>query len=141
MLKAQLTRTRLRGTAVALAAGLVLAAAPGCGIGDGDSDEDDAREAVKDYAAAIADGDEAKVCDTLSEDSRKQFETADTTCEKAFENFGGFLSDEQKDKLRDIDPDIKVDGDTATAQIEEQPLEGEVRLKKEEGDWRVTLQQ
>jgi hypothetical protein len=139
MVEAQLMLSRFRGTAAALAAGLALVALPGCGIGDGDSDGDDARDVVKDYAAAIADGDEGKVCDVLSEDSRKQFEASDTTCEDAFKNFGGFLSDEQKDELKDIDPDVKIDGDTATAQVDEQPLEGEVRLKKEGGDWKITL--
>ena len=131
--------SRFRGAAAALAAGLALVALPGCGTGDGDSDGDDARDVVKDYATAIADGDEGQVCDVLSEDSKKQFEASDTTCEDAVKNFGGFLSDEQKDELKDIDPDVKIDGDTATAQVDERPLEGEVRLKKEDGDWKITL--
>jgi hypothetical protein len=135
---AQLTLARARRAAAGLVAGLALVCAPGCGIGGG-SDEDDARDVVKDYAAAIADGDENKVCDTLSEDSKRQFEAADSTCEEAFKNFGGALSDEQKDKLKGIDPDVDIDGDTASARVDEQPLEGEVRLKKEEGAWKVAL--
>jgi ketosteroid isomerase-like protein len=141
MLQAQPPLARFPRAVVVVVVAVALFAICGCGIGDGGSDEDDARDVVKSYAAAIADGDEAEVCDTLSEDSRKQFETADTTCQEAFKNFGGALSDEQKDKLKDIDPDVKVDGDTATAQVDEQPLEGEVRLKKEDGDWKVTIQQ
>jgi hypothetical protein len=136
-----LTLPRWRVTAPVVAITVVLAAVAGCDIGGGGgSDEDDARDVVKDYAAAIADGDEKKICDTLSEDSRKQLEAGDATCEEAFGNFGGFLNEEQKEGLKNIDPDVKVDGDSASAQVDEQPLEGEVRLKKEDGDWKVTLQ-
>jgi hypothetical protein len=132
---------RFRCIAPVLAIVLVLAPVAGCDIrGGGSSDEDDARAVAKDYAAAIADGDEKKICDTLSADSKKQLERGDDTCEEAFKNFGGVLDDEQKEQLRDLDPDVEVDGDSATAQVDERPLEGEVRLKKEGGDWKVSLQ-
>jgi hypothetical protein len=116
-----------------LAAGLALGVT-GCG----GSGEEEARGVVKEYAQAIADGDERKVCATLSEDSKKQFESADTKCEDAYKNFGAFLNREQKDKLRDIDPEMQVDGDSATTKVAEKPLEGVVRLKEEDGEWKVS---
>jgi hypothetical protein len=132
----RLTPAPVRGALLAAVLALVVA---GCGIGDGDSDEDKARDVIKDYATAVADGDEKEICGLLSEDSKRQLERGDATCEESFKNFGAFLNDEQKQQLKDIDPDVTVDGDNASAQVDEPPLEGEVRLKRENGDWKVTL--
>jgi hypothetical protein len=128
----------LRAVAV-MAAGLALAVAPGCG----GSDEDDVKDVIKDYASGVAEGDGKKVCGTLSEDSKKQFDQAGSKCEDAFKSFGGFLTDEQKDKLKDIDPDVEIDGDNATANVDELQGTGstEVKLKKEDGDWKITFAQ
>jgi hypothetical protein len=130
-----ITLIRFRRTAAVLTGVLALAALPGC---IGGSDEDDARDAVKDYTTAIADGDEKKICENLGRESKKQLEKGDRKCEDAYKNFGAYLNDDQKDKLRDIDPEVKVDGDTATTKVDEQPLEGEVRLKKEDGEWKIS---
>jgi hypothetical protein len=141
MLETRTTPTRFRRSAAALVAGLALAAVPGCGPFG--SDEDDVKDVVKDYAEGVADGDGKKVCDTLAEESRKQFEQAGTKCEDAFKSFGAFLNDEQKDKLKDVDPDVEVDGDNATAKVDELGSTGsnEVKLKKEDGDWKITFEQ
>jgi hypothetical protein len=138
MLKTQ-TQSRIRRVAAVLAAGLVLVAAPGCG----GSDEDDVKEVVQDYTEGVADGDGGKVCNTLSDESKDRFQQAGAKCEDVFKSFGAFLNDEQKDKLKDIDPDVEVDGDNATAKVDE--LEGtgstEVKLKKEDGDWKITFEE
>jgi ketosteroid isomerase-like protein len=120
----------MRGVAILVAA-LAMVAASGCG----GSEEDAARDVVKRYAEAIAEGDEKEVCDTLTEDSRKQLDRGG--CEKAYSNFGAFLDREQKDKLRDLEPDVKIDGAKATTAIPEEPLKGEVRLEKQDGEWRI----
>jgi Domain of unknown function (DUF4878) len=140
MMQTGITLTRFRRTAAVLVVGLALAAVPGC---IGGSEEDDAGDAVKDYTEAIADGDEKKICETLSKDSRKQLEKGDRKCEDAYKNFGAFLNDEQKDKLKDVDPDVEVDGDNATAKVDELGSTGsnEVKLKKEDGDWKITFEQ
>jgi hypothetical protein len=122
---------------VVLVAGLAMVAASGCGAS---SDEDEARDVVRQYAEAIADGDEGKVCDTLSKDSKNGFDRAKTTCEDAYKNFGRFLSGKQKDELKNVDPEVKVNGDRATAKVAEPPLEGALRLKREDGEWKISTQ-
>ena len=141
MLKTRTITSRSRRAIATLAAGLALVALPGCGPFG--SDEDDVKDVVKDYAAGLADGDGKKVCDTLAEDSKKQFEEAGTKCEDTFKSFGAFLNEEQKDKLKDVDPDVEIDGDNATAKVDELQGTGstEVKLKKEDGDWKITFAQ
>jgi hypothetical protein len=126
----------MRGSFIMLA-GLAMVAAAGCG---GSSEEDDARDAVKEYVEAIADGDEKKVCDTLAENTRKQFDESKIKCEDAYKNFGKALNTEQKDKLKDLDPKVKIDGDEASTKVDEPPFEGTLRLKKEDGEWKVRSQ-
>jgi hypothetical protein len=124
--------SRLRRTTLVLTAGLVLAVS-GCGA----SEEDEARDAVKAYITAIADGDAKKACDSLTEDSKKRFGKARTKCEDAFENFGGSLSREQKDRLKSVDPEVKVQGNSATTTVDAPPFEGEIRLEKAGDEWKV----
>jgi hypothetical protein len=126
----------VRRSVVVLAA-LAFVAGTGCG---GTSEEDEARNVVKEYADAIADGDERGVCATLSKESRKRFDRAKTTCEDAYKSFGKFLGGNQKDKLRALDPEVKVEGNKATTQIDQAPLAGELRLEKEGGEWKISTQ-
>jgi hypothetical protein len=141
MLMTRTTSSPFRRGAAALAAGLALVAVPGCGPFG--SDEDDVEQVIKDYSEGIADGDGKKACDTLSEDSKKRFEEAGAKCEDTFESFGAFLNEDQKNELKDVDPDVEIDGDEATAKV--QALEGtgsdEVKLKKEDGDWKIDFQE
>jgi hypothetical protein len=129
-------RTSSRCRPLLLTALVAVTALPACG----GSEEDDARDAVKIYVTAVADGDEKRACASLSEDSKRRFDKARTKCEDTFKNFGAFLSRAQKDKLKGIDPKVKVNGNTATANVAAQPFEGELRLKKEGGDWKVATQ-
>jgi hypothetical protein len=122
--------------AVILLVGLAMVAPSGCGA----SEEEDASDVVKEYVQAIAEGDEKKVCDTLAENTRKQFDESKIKCEDAYKNFGKALKTEQKDKLKDLDPEVKVDGDKATTKVDEPPFEGELRLKKEDDEWKVSSQ-
>jgi hypothetical protein len=122
---------------VVLLAGLALLAGSGCG---GTSDEDMAREVIKEYADAIAAGDERKVCATLSKQSKERFKRSKTTCVDAYKGFGKFLREEQKDKLRDLDPRVQIDGEKATAKIEQPPLQGELRLNRENSEWKISTQ-
>jgi hypothetical protein len=116
-------------------AAVAVAAGSGCG---GDSAEEDARNVVKEYAEAIANGDEQKACKTLSAASRERFKRTKTTCPEAYKNFGRFLKEKQKEQLEELDPQVKVDGEKATATVGEPPLEGDVRLTKENGEWRIS---
>jgi hypothetical protein len=100
---------------------------------------------IQEYSAAIADGDGGDACDRLTEDAQEQIADeaeGDGSCEEVIELVSGFLNDEQKDDLRDIEPtDVEIDGDTATAtvpEVGEQGQEEEVELVREDGDWRIS---
>jgi hypothetical protein len=125
----------MRGPVVVVA-GLALASGSGCG---GTSEEEEARQVVREYAGAIADGDERRACATLSNESKKRIERGKTTCVDAYEGFGKFLREKQKEKLRNLDPQMRVDGDKATTRIDQPPLQGELRLNKEDGKWKVSI--
>ena len=125
----------MRRSLVALA-GLAVVTASACG---GGSEEDKARDVVKDYVQAIAGGDENKVCDTLTRESKERFDRAKTSCEDAYKNFGRSLRPEHKEKLNELDPKVTVKGDRATTRVPEPPLEGELRLAKENGDWKISI--
>jgi hypothetical protein len=126
----------VRGSILPLAA-LVVVAGSACG---GTSEEDKARDVVEEYAAAIADGDERRVCATLSKESKARFKRTKSTCVDAYKDFGKFLREEQKDKLRDLDPRIQIDGERATTKIEQPPLQGDLRLNRENGEWKISTQ-
>jgi hypothetical protein len=121
-------RAAIVGTAV------VAVAATGCG---GSSDEDAARDAVKEYAEAIADRDGRRACESLARAARAQFERSKVGCEAAYRAFGRALDRRQREMLEEIDPDMNVDGNEASTRVDEPPLEGELRLRKEGGDWKV----
>jgi hypothetical protein len=124
----------VRGRLIAFA---VLATSAGHGCG-GTSEEEQARDVVKEYAAAIADGNERKVCAALSKESKRRFDRAKTTCEDAYEGFGEFLGASQKDKLKRLDPQVSIQGNEASTSIDQPPLEGKLRLKKEGGEWKIS---
>jgi hypothetical protein len=113
-------------------AGLALSA---CGES---SDADSAREAVKDYAAAVADGDERRACAMLARAARQQFERSKSSCEAAYRGFGRALNKRQREELREIEPEVTVNGDRATTRIDAAPFEGKLRLRKENGEWKVS---
>jgi hypothetical protein len=140
MLDAETTSASFRRAAAALAAGLALAAVSGCGPFG--SDEDDVKEVVQEYFEGFAEGDGGKVCGTLAEDTRKQFDQAGSKCEDVFKTSGAFISEEQKDRLKDVDPEVEVEGDNATAKVDDLQGAGppEFKLKKEDGDWKITLE-
>ena len=120
---------RLRTASLACVAALALFAFAGCG---GGSPED----AVKDFYEAFADGDGEKACDLLAEDAKKGL---GGECEQAISAFGGLIDDKAKDQLKDAEvSDVEEDGDNATAKVKIGDQEEEVKLKKEDGDWKVT---
>lgn len=125
-----------RLAAVALAVFLLPVAA--CG-GGGSSDPE---EVVRDFADAISGSDAEKLCqDLLSKEAREQVsgatgDSADDQCEQEL----GKLQARQIEIRRVVSE--KVDGDNATviAEVEQGRATGRqvFRLKKEDGDFRIT---
>jgi len=119
-----LVSTALVTTAVALTA---------CG---GDSDEDQIRSAVTDFTEAVKDKDAGKLCSSVVTERIPDGEKCeDQVSGDEFESIG---------KLEDIKvTDIKVKGDTATAQVaatvDGKESKDEGTFKKVDGDWKLAL--
>jgi Domain of unknown function (DUF4878) len=127
--------SRRIATACVGAAALLGVAA--CG---GGGDEGDAEDTVKSFAGALADKDGKKACDQLAADAKNQFEQSGQKCEDLLQLAFASISEEERNELKDIEPDVSVDGDTATAKVPNIGEEGdsEIKLKKEDGDWKIT---
>lgn len=96
--------------------------------------------AIDEFAEAVADGDGDAACERLTEDAQEEIAQGQD-CEDVIEFVSGALDDEDKDELRDIEPeDVEVDGDTATATIPEvvEGGEDEIELVREDGDWLIS---
>jgi hypothetical protein len=126
-----------RRIATACVGVIALLGVAACGGGD---DEGDAEDTVRNFATALADKDGKKACDQLSEDAKNQFEEAGQKCEDLLQLAFASISEEERNELKDIDPDVSVDGDNATAKVPNigEGGDSEIKLKKEDGDWKIT---
>jgi len=134
------TRARAAGAALALCAAL---AAGACGQDEGEADA--ARAAARQYFAAIAAGQAGRACRLLTDEVRRRFVarvaaiTSAPGCERALETQlagrGGNLVRRVARAARV--GDVKVDGDTATAKLSSNAQEVDVRLRRQDGAWRV----
>jgi hypothetical protein len=99
----------------------------------------DVTATFQDYFEAVADGDGDTACGLLTEDAQSEIleEVGGGDCEEAVEQAEEELNDDQKDELRDIEPEeVDVDGDRATISVE--GADGEVELEREDGEWRIS---
>ena len=116
----------------------LLVAVSGCG---GGNDKADAEQTVRDFVQATRERDADKFCDDLvTEEFLEQTigatgDKAKESCKREFKNLSGL-----RVELVRIEK-TKLDGDhaTVTAVLERQgqPLTQELRLKKEDGDWKL----
>jgi ketosteroid isomerase-like protein len=116
----------------------LLVAVSGCGGGD---DKSDAEQTVRDFVQATRTRDADKFCDELvTEEFLEQSigatgDKAKESCKREFKNLSGLRVD-----LIKIEK-TKLDGDhaTVTAVLDRQGqrLTQELRLKKEDGDWKL----
>jgi ketosteroid isomerase-like protein len=136
------TAARARTGATALCAALAVAAGA-CGQDEGEASA--VRAAAREYFAALAQGDARRACELLTDDVRKQFVarvaaiTSAPDCESALQTLlkgrGGNLV-KRVARVARIG-DVKVDGDTATAKLSSNAQEVDVRLRRQDGAWRV----
>ena len=116
----------------------LLVAVSGCG---GGNDKSDAEQTVRDFVQATKDRDAKKFCDELvTQEFLEQTmgatgDKARESCKREFSNLSGLRVD-----LVRIEK-TKVDGDHATVTAvlsrQGQRIPQELRLKKEDGDWKL----
>lgn len=126
---------RARAVIAVLVATLAVAVT-GCG---GQSDEEKAKSAVEDYLEAVSKGDGNKACSLVTDATKKKIEqSAKRSCPQTFSslNQGPGKAVLQAFKQAKVD-NVKVNGDTATADIKLKQLSQKTNLRKEDGDWKL----
>ena len=128
--------------ALALAGALIVGVSvSGCGS----SDEEQVRGAVRDYFAAVVDGDWDRACELSATEVRADLERIDggTTCERAMD-LAYRLDERGRRQLRERFAfevvAVRVEGDRARVRLREALTpDGEptAELRREEGDWRI----
>ena len=107
--------------------------------GCGGSPEEDVEEAVKGFVTAVADGDAAAACGYMTDSGRQELIGAD--CEKTLDFALASIPEKERERLRKHDPKVKVDGESATAEISNfggGPDTLKLELKKDGGDWKIS---
>lgn len=139
---------RRRSIALLLA---VAAVAAGCGGSDNkppdappsteSGDEGKARQALTEYAQAVADNDPAAACDHMTQSAQDaaEAEVPDaSSCEDAHRTILTALGSNREglaDQLSGVDFDVKIEGERAelTSEKSSEPL----RMRREGGDWKL----
>ena len=130
----------MRRRTAALLAALALAAA-GCGGDDdegGSSDEDKVKTVVEDYAAAVADSDQPKACELLTDQVKSELEQ-DTgkQCQSYVTNLASSGSGQEIDKVEVSE--VKVEGSHAVAKTKGVGgIDLEIDLIKQGVEWKIS---
>lgn len=136
------TLLRMRRPTLALLALLGATAFSGCGK----SDSEAAGDAVVSYLEAFAAGDGEKACDTLTDETKKVIvpqvgrKLGARDCPAAIKSLRGRLTVPQADGFRQAKATrVKVRGDVAEVRFRAGSLRGAAELKKDGGDWKISL--
>ena len=99
---------------------LAAAALAGCGA----TDEERAKETVRDYLQALADGNSRRACDRLTPDAQRRLEASwaarapgigATSCPELVELIADTIAPEDADRLTEVEFErVTVEGDRAT---------------------------
>jgi hypothetical protein len=127
----------MRGRTAALLLALALAAAGCGGDGDGGSDEDDVKSAVSDYGKAVAESDQERACELLTESVKQEVEEeTGKQCQSFVTNLASFGSAEEIAGAEASE--VTVNGIEATATVKGVGgIELEMDLAKEGDDWKI----
>jgi hypothetical protein len=113
----------------------------GSSEGGGSSDEDAVRQTMLDYADAIATGDAAAACETLSDKAKQElaqvYEGSDD-CETTFGRFLPSLPEEEAEEARNLEAsqlEVKLTGDTAT--VTGPAFDRPAPMVEVDGDWKI----
>ena len=133
--------TRLLALAGAVLASLALAA-----CGGGGDDDSQVKDRVNGLYDALADKKADKACESLSDDAKDQLTKGSQALSKgkkqSCEDVMGLVfafAGKQIEKVRDVKvTNVKVDGDKATATVEQGKTKNTVPLVKEDGEWLIS---
>jgi hypothetical protein len=135
--------------AAAMVAALAVTGAVGaCGGSDdgGGSDEEQARAAVEQLYAALADYDAERACAQLNEAAQQQLADGGlgTESDTCVESFQGFLDESKRAGGLDLTlkaevKRVEIDGDSAVAHVSfgGAGRTGEIPLEKVDGEWKL----
>jgi hypothetical protein len=126
----------MRRTAVTMLLAVAVGAV-GCG-GDESEDEEDVKSAVKEYAQAIADGDQPKACNLLTDEVKSAVEErTGKQCQSFITNLSTIGAGEQFSSVEATE--VKVDGDRAEARVKGAgEIELEIDFVKEGEQWKLS---
>ena len=117
----------------------LLVAVSGCG--GGGNDKEDAEQTVRDFVQATRERDADRFCDELvTQEFLEQTigatgDKAKESCKREFSNLRGL----RVTLVRIVKTEVDGDNATVTAVLDRQgqPLREKLRLKKEDGDWKL----
>ena len=116
----------------------LLVAVSGCGGGD---DKEEAEQTVRDFVQATRERDADRFCDELvTQEFLEQTigatgDKAKESCKREFRNLRGL----RVTLVRIVTTEVDGDNATVTAVLDrqDQPIREKLRLKKEDGDWKL----
>jgi hypothetical protein len=110
-------------------------AAPGDAGGEASGPE----QTVRNYLDGLGEGDGEKVCDQFTAEGRQEFDQIGG-CADFFSGILSQLTEVQRNELRELDAEVEVDGERATARVPKLEGGGEetLNLAKEDGQWKIT---
>jgi hypothetical protein len=104
----------------------------------GQSEEDKAKSSVQDYLSAVRDGDGNKACGLVTAATKKRIERSGRPCPDTISSLNQGAGKTLLTALKDAKvQNVKVNGDTGTAQIKLRGLTQTVSLHKEDGKWKL----
>ncbi len=123
----------------------IVLAVSGCGD---DATSGSPADAVRDYNAAVADGDGERACGRLEKTAQEELQQSSQgslrgSCAQVVETLAGFYDDATKDALRETKVEAQTNGDRAPATfISPSALGGRQReqsyeLRRVDGDWKI----
>lgn len=137
---------RTLSLALLAAAAMGVAGCGGDDSGSGGDDEAQVKEVVTSYAAAVADRDGDKACDSMTDAARKQVEQAGQVigaegCGAIIEKATEDATDKERDQLKDlVVTSVKIDGDHAVVQVKAAGETGDPsNLVKQDGEWKIDV--
>ena len=90
------------------------------------------------YKRQVQDGDGGKACGLLTERAKRTIERSGSRCAEAISSIKSGAANQLASRLKDAEVEnVKVKGDTASAEIKLDPITQTVNLVKQDGTWKL----